>query len=760
MLKPLIKKDLYSHFISPHFYICSLILYLGCTIQYFIFGRFFVEGFGSSNLNNFFTAIPYIFSLIIPVLILQISNNELEQTFPFTSFKIILSKLISSIIIVTIMIVPLICVPVIVNQFGQVDAGQVCIAFLGIILYSVLTISLCLLLKELIVSKPAFIAVSIIILLGIDSIHLLSQYVQTNDFFSNLFNSISFIWHFDSFSKGILDSRDIIYFLLTGFVFIVIAYVISETKKGKNFISGKNKIISFVFILVIVFSYIDNSRVYKRIDCTKTKQFAVSKYTKNILRQAQQPVKISYYRSKELINRYPEVRDIYDYLKIIAKENKNISLALLDADKDENIEILEKLGIIPQQIEIVNNNKTEYIKVYSAVLIEYLGNQKVLPFVLSTASLEFELDIRFESLIQNKNHSVYILCGNEYEINDYNYLQLILETSDITCYVITKESLEYLQDQLAVDTPLIVLGTNSLTAEQAASIEEFILKGGKAFIATSQYSVDINGDWSISKNKDDNFIPVLENWGIRFDDKIVNDISNVRISFYSPASGNGVQNETTLYEYVNYPQWLSVIPQNNVPQGISMFWASPIKENSNIMPLFYSSPYSWTVKEYDESIQNKTDQIFLSDPFTVEKNWISDPLFTKEQVVLGAKLKGPISGLYNFETNDSPQLVVLPDQYFAMNLLLELASGGVSDFRNLDFILRSVLALNNESELLKLQNSGFKNTDLFKITTDVQFNVAKNISLVIVFIVIPVLFVILSIIVFVLRRVKNEKYRK
>lgn len=416
MLKPLIKKDLYSHFISPHFYICSLILYLGCTIQYFIFGRFFVEGFGSSNLNNFFTTIPYIFSLIIPVLILQISNNELEQTFPFTSFKIILSKLISSIIIVTIMIVPLICVPVIVNQFGQVDAGQVCIAFLGIILYSVLTISLCLLLKELIVSKPAFIAVSIIILLGIDSIHLLSQYVQTNDFFSNLFNSISFIWHFDSFSKGILDSRDIIYFLLTGFVFIVIAYVISETKKGKNFISGKNKIISFVFILVIVFSYIDNSRVYKRIDCTKTKQFAVSKYTKNILRQAQQPVKISYYRSKELINRYPEVRDIYDYLKIIAKENTNISLALLDADKDENIEILEKLGIIPQQIEIVNNNKTEYIKVYSAVLIEYLGNQKVLPFVLSTASLEFELDIRFESLIQNKNHSVYILCGNEYEI--------------------------------------------------------------------------------------------------------------------------------------------------------------------------------------------------------------------------------------------------------------------------------------------------------------------------------------------------------
>lgn len=760
MIKPLVKKDLYSHFISPHFYICSLILYLSCTFQYFIFGRFFVEGFGSSNLNNFFSVIPYVFSLITPILVLQVSNNELEQTFPYSSYKIIISKLVSTMIVITVMILPLILVPVIVNFFGQVDAGQVIVAFTGILLYGFLAVSLCLLLKELISSKPAFTAVSIIVLIGIDSIHMISQYVALNSFFTNLFNSLSFIWHFDSFSKGIFDSRDVIYFILTSFVLLLLAYTINETKKGKKFIEKKNRLYSFLMILIIVFAYVDNSRVYKRIDCTQSKQFAVSKHTKNLLHQAQEPVRITYYRSKELLNRYPEVRDIYDYLKIIAKENKNISLSILDADKEENIQLLEKLEIIPQQIEIVNNNKTEYIKVYSAILIEYLGNQKIIPFVLSTASLEFELNIRFESLIKNRHHSVYILCGNEYELNDYSYLQLLLETSDITCYAITKESLQYVQDQLSPETPLIVFGTNSLSPEQASAIEEFILKGGKTFIATSQYSVDINGDWSISKNEEDNFIPVLESWGVKFDDKIVNDISNIRISFYSPGSSNGTQNETTMYEYVNYPQWLAVLPQNNVPNGITMFWTSPIKESGNIMPLFYSSQHSWTVKEFDESIKNRTDQIYLSDPFTVEKNCISDPLFTKEQVIIGAKINGAITGLYNFETNENPQVVVIPDQYFAMNLLLELASGGVSDFRNLDFILHSILALNNEEELLQLQNSGFKNTDLYKILSSAQFNVTKNISLAVLFVLIPLLYLISAITVFVIRRVNNGKFKK
>lgn len=759
MVKALIKKDLRSHFISPHFYICSLILYLACTFQYFIFNRFFVIGFGSSSLNGFFSVIPYVFSLIVPLLILQNSNHEVEETFPYASWKIISSKLVSTLIVLAAMVLPLAIVPVIVNCFGAVDGGQVAVGFTGIMLYGLLAISLCLFLNEIINSKPAFIAVSIIILLAIDSLHTVSLYIKSSDFFTNLFNSLSFLWHFDSFGKGIVDTRDLFFFILTSVLFILLSVYANEKGKGKKFFSGKLKIYSILTVFILIFAFADSNRIYTKFDFTKDKQFTVSRYTKDKIRNATEPIRITYYRSKELVNRYPEVRDIYDFLKICAKENINISLRLEDADTEENTKLLEKLNIAAQQIQTVNNNKTEYVKVYSAVVLDYLGTQKVIPFILSTANLEFELNLRLDSLLFNKDHSVYLLCGNEYEATEYSYLQMLFEASDINCYVITKESLEFLKDQLDVKIPLIIFGTNRLTPEDAASIEQFILNGGKTLMFTSQYSVNVNGDWGITKNIDDNIISLLEMWGVILEDKIVNDYANIRVSFYSPADNSDLENDKTQYEYINYPQWLSVLPQNNVPSGITMFWASPVKGTAKITPLFYSTQMSWTVSEFDKNAVHNSDQLFITNPFTVEKNPISDPLFKKEQVILGAMINSPITGVYNFETNENPHVIVIPDQYFAMNLLLELSGGESSDFRNLDFVMNLVLSLNDESELVSLLKTGQENKSLYKVTDAETYVQLLRGSLVVLFIIMPLLITAGCVSIYIVRARKNEKYK-
>lgn len=761
--KILIKKDVYSYLISPYFYISSLVLLFTCCIQFFIFQRFFVSGYGTSDLSVFFSTIPYTFSLIIPVLILQISNPECENNFPFRSVTVILSKLVSVLIIITIMLVPLSIIPVCVNFFGSVDVNQVICSFFGIILYGILAISICLLCSEIINSKAAYIVITVVTMLLINSLHQIPVFIKCSQFFTSLFNELSFTWHFDSFSKGIIDTRDVFFYLITSSLLIVLTFFYAESKKGRKFFSGKsvstaNKAVSFFTVLIFVFLYTDNSRIYKRFDFTKDRQFSISAHTKKILDSADEPVRITYYRSKELIPRYPEVKDVYDYLKICASENKNIFLTLADADKKENQDILTNLNVAPQQIQSVNNNKIEYIKVYSAVVIEYLGKKEVLPFVLSTASLEFELALRFESLIKNKNHSVYILCGNEYNSNDYSYMQLLFNSSNIQCYPIEKESLVYIQDQLELEIPLIIFGTEGLSFDQSAVIEKFILKGGKVLLATSQYSVNINGDWSITKNENDTFIPVLEKWGIKFEDKIVNDLSNVRISFYSTDNNNSL-NDSAQYEYVNYPQWISVLPQKNVPNGITLFWASPVTQNKSLIPVCKSSSMSWTVSEFSKTVQEQTGLLYVTNPFEVEKAPVSDPLFKKEQSVLAAKLQDKITGLYNFETNENPNVIILADQYFALNILLELSGGQMSDFRNIDFILSMILELNKEDELLKIQYGGIKNKSLYKITDAVKFNKAKTNVFITVFAVIPGMILISGITIFIIRRRQNEKYK-
>ncbi|MCR5386590.1 MAG: GldG family protein [Treponema sp.] len=749
---PLVKKDLLTHVSIAC--ISALLLFITAFVQFFGFQRFFIAGFGSSDLSSLFSLVPYVYSLIIPLLVLICSDSSVEDFFPFSSFKIIVSKLASIFILVVFITIPLFVIPVCVNIFGKVESAQVITGFLGLALYAFTAISFCLLLNEIFSVKPLFLSVSIVFLLVINSLVIVPYYANCNNFFTSLFNFVCFTYHFDSFKKGIVDTRDLFFYLISASVFILLACYADEKKRGRIFSKGRLKNYCSLLVLITIFAFLDSSRLYTRLDFTKDKQFSVSKYTKKTLSSVSDPVLITYYRSKELVSRYPQVNDVYDYLKICAKENKKISLKLADANKDENQKILELLNVMPQQIQNVNNNKTEFVKVYSAIVIEYKGRKEVLPFVLSTASLEFELNMRFDSLINNKRLSVYILAGNEYVSDDYNYLELLLKNSNIEVYPLAKQSLPYIEDQLENSIPLILFGTSKLSPDEARVIENFILRGGKAFIATSQYKVNIDSDWSITKNADDNFIPVLEKWGVKFEDKIANDLSNVRTSFISSSVHPDAINETNQYENINYPQWISLLPQKNIPDGITMFWASPIKAGAGVEPLFSTSNMSWTVKE--SKIAPDTG-LFITNPFYVEKSAIEDPLFTKEQSVLGVRLKNALTGIYNFGTNENPEVIVLSDQYFALNLLLELSGGETGDFRNLDFIISSVLDLAGQTELKKMKGGGVRNSSLYKITDPLEY--LKAVRKVIIWgFFVPVFFIIAAAVVLnIIRKKQNEK---
>ena len=152
--KTLIAKDFKSHFVS--YIICSLLLFLTSCFQFFIFNRFFVFGYGTTSLSNFFSTIPYVFSLIVPVVVLLNSNSDVENNFPFTTPTVIISKLVSHSLIVISMLVPLVIVPVSVSAFGDVEIINVITGFVGISLYAILAVSICLFVNELISLKPVF----------------------------------------------------------------------------------------------------------------------------------------------------------------------------------------------------------------------------------------------------------------------------------------------------------------------------------------------------------------------------------------------------------------------------------------------------------------------------------------------------------------------------------------------------------------------------------------------------------------------------
>ena len=112
------------------------------------------------------------------------------------------------------MLLPLMLVPFGVNLFGAIDFGQVFASFFMILLYGLASCSIGIYFYYLFLSNTiSFIFTALVLALS-NVLHLLMEYFSNVSLISFVVKLFSFSWHFDSASKGIIDSRDIFYFIV------------------------------------------------------------------------------------------------------------------------------------------------------------------------------------------------------------------------------------------------------------------------------------------------------------------------------------------------------------------------------------------------------------------------------------------------------------------------------------------------------------------------------------------------------------------
>ena len=213
-----------------------------------------------------------------------------------------------------------------------------------------------------------------------------------------------------------------IYFSDVSALLVFLSVLVSEKNNGKIF-SEKEKKRAFLVLLCSLFLLLDSSRFYARFDFTKGNKYSISKYSKKLTEEAAETVEISLFQSRSLLNYYPEAKNIREILKEYS-EHKNISLKIYNTDKAENAKKIEQYGIFPRQIPVIGNNKTEYLNIYSAVILEYMDRTEAIPFILATNTLEYDIDTKLINLFSEKKRGVNIIAGNgmnlsaEYENQD------------------------------------------------------------------------------------------------------------------------------------------------------------------------------------------------------------------------------------------------------------------------------------------------------------------------------------------------------
>lgn len=737
---------------SPLFYACALVLDFFCAGTYFLFGNFF-SGSSGTSLYPFFASVPYVSVIVIPVLCLN-SFSSYEKMLPFSKAELESVKILSVLTEFFLILLPLVFVPVSVNMFGYVEKAEVFTGFIFIMLYALVSVSLCFLIQSLAGQKGLSFLVSVVILSLFNFSHFLASALSSSSFAARILKMFSFSWHFDSARKGIFDSRDFVFFVSFSALFVCLDVFSDSLKAGKKF-SRKQKTGNFLALLVIVLAFLDGQRFYFRTDLTRQKKYSVSGYTKNLLKESGDSLTITYYRSQRLQNLYPAVNDIQEILNEYAQD-RNVSLEVHDPEKQGMTGNLLDYGVFPRQLQHSEGGKVEYLNVYSSVVLEKSGKVEVVPFILSSENLEFQVTEKIYRLMTGSPRYVNIISGSGEDIREnYSYLSEFLSSQGFSVNILdgTSGAAREIRECSEYGNLLLVLGSKNFTDEDIQEIETYLEKGKRVFFAVSPYEKDIEETWRITKNENLRLLDFIESFGIKFSGNIVSDISSQRIL---------MQDENSISQYINYPLWVSVLPQKNAKEGMTLFWPVSLELLSeNASPLVMSSRLSSEKKPSEDSPEN----LFVTNPFMVAEEGFSSS-GEKKEFALAAEYSGESYGFYNPGIFEDVRFYVVSDQYFLNSLMLGYIGGNYGDFRNLDFLADALLKLGGDEELSALYEKGISGrSGFFKTPDEESFLGAQKASLALNFLLAPVLLVILCGTMLTIRRermkepVKNLKNR-
>ena len=216
------KRELGAYFTSPVAYVFLVIFLLLTGFFTFTAGQFFERG--EAGLGAFFSWHPWLYLVLVPAVGMRLwaeerraGTIELLLTMPIAPWQAILGKFLASWLFLALALVLTFPVVVTVNVLGTPDNGMVFAGYLGSFLLAgaylaVTCMTSALTRNQVVAFILSVVACLFLILAGFSPVtDLLARWASAG--FVDAVAAFSVVTHFDGFQKGVIDSRDLLFFL-------------------------------------------------------------------------------------------------------------------------------------------------------------------------------------------------------------------------------------------------------------------------------------------------------------------------------------------------------------------------------------------------------------------------------------------------------------------------------------------------------------------------------------------------------------------
>ncbi|WP_375239319.1 gliding motility-associated ABC transporter substrate-binding protein GldG [Aurantibacter sp.] len=670
----LLKKEFNSFFASPIGYlVIGLFLLLNGLFLWVFKGDFNILDSGFSDLSPFFLLAPWILIFLIPAVTMRCFSDEKKQgtlelllTKPISKLNIVLGKFLGALVLIILALLPTLLYAYTINQLGSpignLDSGSTIGSYFGLLFlvtaYTAIGVFSSTLSDNQIVAFLIAVFICFVFYIGFEGLYDITSI--------KFVEYLGMSTHFKSMSRGVIDSRDLIYFIAVTVLFIALTVFKLHKEQGKT--TNWKQVISITSIFISL--CISGKILYKRIDLTSDKRYTLNQAALDITDKADSPLMVDVFLEGENFpSEFKRLQaETRQTLEEFSAYNDNIQFNFInpiedEATRDANINSLVERGLQPMQITVKENGISTQAVFFPWALASYNDVTVKIPLVKnklgvsqqelvsnSIQHLEYAFADGFSKLLNPKRKKIAILKGNNQlpDINIADFVNSIKEyyyIAPFTLDSVASNANKTLEDLKNYDLIISAKATEAFSEQEKLVLDQYTMNGGKSLWLIDQVAIDKDSLYNeqgknVSIARDLNLTDFFFKYGARINPVLISDLYSAQITL---ASGDGSQ-----AQFQQYPWFYSPLANPDINH--------PIVNNINYVKFDFANQID-TLKSSGKSVK-KTILLHSSPLSKLEgtPREISletatkqpDPkAYTRQDIPLAVLLEGEFTSVYN-----------------------------------------------------------------------------------------------------------------
>lgn len=389
------RKELNSYFSSP-----MALIFVGVFLALVLFSFFWIDAFfarGIADVRPLFRRLPLLMIfLVAAVTMRQWSEEELSGTLevlltlPVRPMQLVLGKFLAVMGLLVFALALTLFLPITVAVLGNLDWGPVIGGYLATVLLAAAYSAIGLFVS----SRTNNQIVALILTVLLCGMFYLVGSPAITDFvggtLADILRAMGAGSRFESIERGVIDLRDLAYYLSLTVLFLTLNAVSLDSKRwsdGENTLTYRRNLVVATVLVALNLALL-NTWLYPlsglRLDLTAQREYSLSQTTKDLISNLPEPLLIRAYISEKthplLAPLAPRVADMLREYEIVSKGQ--ITAEVVDPIKNPDLEAEanQTYGIRPTPFQVTGRHETSVINSYFDILIRYGDQSEVLNF--------------------------------------------------------------------------------------------------------------------------------------------------------------------------------------------------------------------------------------------------------------------------------------------------------------------------------------------------------------------------------------------